>query len=368
MAKKQKTSALADVLFPATKDQQDFAESILTIPPEQRKLHTETYDFTVETLVEKIDDGSVFIPNFQRRYVWADPQASRLIESLIIQCPVPVIYLNQEQDERLSVIDGNQRLTSISRYLKNEFVLKGLTAYPELEGNRFHELDPRFQRHILNRTLRCIVILKDTHPQVKFDVFERLNTGATKLTPQELRHGLYYGDLIKQASASVASSELLSMLDIKVDKRMKAEELVLRFWALDDGLGEYRKPLATFINSFADRNRAISKARKEALSHSFQLALDTVKTLFGDLSFRVFDKNLKIESSFNAALYDALMVGLSKALKAKGVKSLAMHRAQESLASLIVDDEKFRRSISIATSDEAQVRYRVNTIASAFGK
>ena len=168
-----KNKALADILFPEALEQQGFADGILSVPPEQRKLHTDTYDFTVDTMAEKVADGSIFVPDFQRRYVWNDAQASRLIESLIIQCPIPVIYLNQEADERLSVIDGNQRLTSVSRFLSNQFPLKGLTAYPELEGCRAHELDPRIQRHVRNRTLRCIVILKDTHPQVKFDVFER---------------------------------------------------------------------------------------------------------------------------------------------------------------------------------------------------
>src|SRR6476620_1619484 len=99
MATQTSTKALADLLFPAVEEQQAFAEGILSIPPEQRKLHTETYDFTVDTMVEKIDDGSIFVPDFQRRYVWSEGQASRLIESLIIQCPIPVIYLNQEADE-----------------------------------------------------------------------------------------------------------------------------------------------------------------------------------------------------------------------------------------------------------------------------
>lgn len=133
MTTRQTGEQLADILFPEAKEQQDFADGILSIPPEQRKLHTETYDFTVDTIVEKLIDDSIFIPHFQRRYVWTEPQASRLIESLIIQCPIPVIYLNQENDESLSVIDGNQRLTSIRKYMENQFPLKGLTAYPELE-------------------------------------------------------------------------------------------------------------------------------------------------------------------------------------------------------------------------------------------
>lgn len=368
MVAKKPTESLADILFPEAREQQEFADGILSIPPEQRKLHTETYDFTVQTIAEKLADESMFIPHFQRRYVWSEAQASRLIESLIIQCPVPVIYLNQEGDEKLSVIDGNQRLTSIQRYLDNQFSLKGLTAYPELEGSRFFELDPRFQRHIQNRTLRCIVILKDTHPQVKFDVFERLNTGATKLTPQELRHGLYFGDLMSLATAVVKDADLLSILDIKIDKRMKAEELVLRFWALNDGFQNYRKPLATFINDFADKNRHFSVDKKAAFQSVYLKTLDGVKTLLGNLTFRIFDRSLKIESTFNAALYDALMIGIAQLQNEGKLRKMGLRPAQQALAGLIEDDVQFRRSISIATSDESQVKYRVAAIKKLYSE
>jgi len=368
MVTKSPKQSLADILFPEARSQQDFADGILSVPPEQRKLHTETYDFTVETVVEKLLDESIFIPHFQRRYVWTDPQASRLIESLIIQCPVPVIYLNQESNEKLSVIDGNQRLTSIKRFLLNEFPLKGLTAYPELEGSRFFELDPRFQRHIQNRTLRCIVILKDTHPQVKFDVFERLNTGATKLTPQELRHGLYFGDLMSLSSEVVKENELLALLDIKQDKRMKAEELVLRFWALNEDFDSYRKPLSIFINDFAEKNRSLTPQFKDHYRAAFSEALTGVTNLLGPLSFRIFDRNLHVESSFNSALYDSLMIGISKLLREKQLKKISVKDAQQALASLIEEDEQFRKAISIATSDETQVRYRVNAIVKTFKK
>lgn len=362
MATKTSSKALADVLFPEAEDQQAFAEGILSIPPEQRKLHTETYDFTVDTMVEKIQDGSVFVPDFQRRYVWSDGQASRLIESLIIQCPIPVVYLNQESDERLSVIDGNQRLTSIKRFMANEFALKALTAYPELVGSRMHQLDSRIQRHIKNRTLRCIVILKDTHPQVKFDVFERLNTGAVKLTPQELRHGLYFGDLMHLATEASKSADFTSHLEIKNDKRMKAEELVLRFWALSEDLGNYRKPLAGFINSFADANRSLAEDRKAELLASFKDTLGTVISIFGDLSFKIFGSSNQVESTFNAALYDAEMLAVHALRKSGKLKKITQRQATQALAALFSEGEAFRRSISIATSDESQMRTRVNAI------
>ena len=90
-------------------------------------------------------------------------QWHHFVIDLIIQCPIPVVFLSQNSDESLSVIDGNQRLTSINLYLHVDFALKGLSAYPELEGFKFSDLDPRFKRHSKNRTIRCIVILKDTH-------------------------------------------------------------------------------------------------------------------------------------------------------------------------------------------------------------
>src|SRR6476469_4511420 len=139
--------ALADLLFPV---EEEFEEAILSIPPEKRILRTEQYDFSVATLVAMMEKHEVAIPEFQRRYVWSDRQASRLIESLIIQCPVPVIYLNQEKDETFSVIDGNQRLNSLKKFIDDAFTLVGLTSYPELTGLKYSQLDIRFQRHISN--------------------------------------------------------------------------------------------------------------------------------------------------------------------------------------------------------------------------
>ena len=222
----QDQESLADALFPQ-EEIEEFEEAILNIPPEKRILRTEQYDFSVASLISMMEKGDVVIPDFQRHYVWTDRQASRLVESLIIQCPIPVIYLNQEKNETFSVIDGNQRLRSLRRFVDDEFPLAGLTSYPELTGFTYSMLDVRFQRHISNRVLRCIAILKETHPQVKFDVFERLNSGAVALTRQELRHGLFYGPLLKRARVVASSSKLESYLGSRKDKRMKAEELVV---------------------------------------------------------------------------------------------------------------------------------------------
>jgi hypothetical protein len=309
-----------------------------------------------------MEKGDVQIPEFQRRYVWSERQASRLIESLIIQCPIPVIYLNQDKDEKFSVIDGNQRLNSIKLFLEDKLPLSGLTSYPELTGYRFSDLDKRFQRHISNRVLRCTVILKETHPQVKFDVFERLNSGAVALTRQELRHGLYFGSLLKRASLVAASLQIENHLGSRTDKRMKAEELVIRYWALAEGLEDYEKPLSTFISNFADLNRNLSKAKLDELEEDIRAVHGNVIDLFGSYAF-VFSKGGGSEGRFNAAVYDAQMLAVKKlSLKRLGELGKKKITLRGQYKNLLLNED-FSKHVTLATSDKASLLGRVAAIA-----
>lgn len=352
--------SLADILFP-TLSEEELNESILSIPPEQRRLQTETLDFSISTILDSLEKGHIFIPEFQRRYVWSTTQASRLIESLIIQCPIPVIYLNQEKDEKLSVIDGNQRIISLQRFIKNQFLLKGLTTYPELEGLRFFELDSRFQRHILNRTLRCIVITKDTHPQIKFDVFERLNSGAVRLTPQELRHGIYNGSFMKLIAELGKNKTWKSLINPGAEKRMKTEELIIRFFSFHFYMNNYKQPLAGFLNEFAELNREISEIKKSELTELFDNSVDNLVNLYGDLAFKVFDKDFKPINNFNAALFDAEMLSLSHLKKEIKITEKQKATFLKNLADLFYDDE-FIKTISKSTSNKNQIKSRIKIL------
>jgi Protein of unknown function DUF262 len=366
---KTKDTSLADKLFPLT--QEPYGDSILSVPPEQRRLHTETYDFSISTIYEKLSiSKSIFIPEFQRRYVWTKAQASRLIESLIIQCPIPVIYLSQERDERLSVIDGNQRLQSIRKFLNNEFELVGLTAYPELDGLGFEELDPRFQRHIHNRTLRCIVIMKDTHPQVKFDVFERLNTGAVELAAQELRHGLYHGTFVEWIGRTAKDQEWRNLVRAGNNKRMKAEEFLVRFLAFHNKLEEYEKPLANFLNVFTEQHREAPANVLDGFGTLFERTTKLIEVLFGELAFTIFDSrhDFKILSPFNAALFDAEMIAISKSnLRPQQIRDSKRKAFLAELGEMFYD-QAFEQAIARATSDPDRVKTRINKMQQLVAK
>ena len=352
---KNKSKNLADQLFPEVIE---LNNEILNIPPEQRKLNTETYDFSVSTINDYVNDSHIVIPKFQRGYVWNRSQASRLIESLIIQCPIPVIFLSQNSDETLAVIDGNQRLNSVNLFLEEEFALQGLTAYPELDGFKFSELDPRFQRHIKNRTIRCIVILKDTHPQIKFDVFERLNTGSVKLNAQELRHGVHHGPLMELIDLIGKDKTWKLVNGYKNDKRMRSEELILRFLALADDWRNYQKPMSGFLSNFSDKNQKSKKRKLEEYKLNFTNSIRIAHKIYGHLAFRSYDATLK-SPKFNAALFDAQMISFHELdLSEEQIATLIQKDIIIKTAQLIEKDE-FTKLISQATTDKNSVQSRI---------
>ncbi len=241
------------------KDRESDAPDPDEVPIRERKVVTQPYDLAIDSLIDQIRAGTIFLrplserPDFQRRYVWTDILASRLIESIFLNVPIPPCYLSQNEEFELDVIDGQQRLFSIYRFIDNQFPLKGLEVLTELNGKRFHAIPNKLQRRLKTHTLRCMLVTNESHPEVKFDVFERLNTNTVPLNSQELRNCIYRGalnDLLKEA---VNNKDWLSILGKKTpDKRMRDEELVLRFFAFQlSGLESYRTPLKHWLNAVA---------------------------------------------------------------------------------------------------------------------
>jgi hypothetical protein len=239
------------------------------IPVRDRRVATQPYDLAVQSLVEQIRGNTIFLrplserPSFQRRYVWTNILASKLIESILLNVPIPPCYLSQNEDYELDVIDGQQRLFSIYRFLDNQFPLTGLEVLVELNGLRFHEITSKLQRQLKTHTLRCVLITNESHPEIKFDVFERLNTNTVPLNAQELRNCIYRGSLNSLLKDAVDNAQWLQILGKKqADKRMRDEELVLRFFAFQlAGLATYRTPLKHWLNGIAKSGMKYSEEK-----------------------------------------------------------------------------------------------------------
>ncbi len=184
--------------------------------------------------MDQIRNNAVYAPDLQRGgNLWDDARQSRLIESLMLRIPLPLFYVAADKDENWSVVDGLQRITALRRFIMDEsFQLQGLEFLVSLNGHKFSSLPSKFKNRINNTQLQFAVVGVNTPSEMQRNIFRRLNTGGLPLTPQEIRHALYYGSsakLLKELAES--ESFVIATTDSVDDSRMAARELVLRFIA-----------------------------------------------------------------------------------------------------------------------------------------
>lgn len=257
-------------------------------PIQSGRLYTQPYDLVVTSLKSQIDDETIQVrqisekPEFQRWYVWDDRMASRLIESILLNIPIPPCYLAQDSEYKLDVIDGQQRIYSIFRFLENQFRFRGLEVLSELNGKRFFELDPTLRRKIETYTLRCVVVTNDSDPQIRFEVFERLNSNTVPLNAQELRNSLSRGSLMRLLGALAQNRLWLNILNRKTpDRRMTGEELILRFFAFHiGGIENYQTPQKEWLNQTATMGKNYSADRIAELESTWLSTIDNCLTVF----------------------------------------------------------------------------------------
>jgi len=333
-------------------------------PPSDRVIHTQGYDLSINTLQEQWDDGTLVIPDFQREYVWDNPKASRLIESLLLNIPIPVLYFAETDQAQYEIVDGHQRVFSVVRYLNNQFALSGLHISNEFKGKRFHQLPEREQRFLRTRSMRAIVIAADSSPTMKFEVFERLNTGGLALNAQEIRNAIYGGtfnNLLKELETHKVFRGALGLS--RVRKRMVDRELVLRFLAMHDELATYRTPLVRFLNDYMREHRSAGSAWISRRRDLLIATASTAAAVYPNGAFRVTNLNGDpTEKSVNRALYDAQMLVFASISTPAAADAAPEVRRQ--IGKLFLDDD-FQNTIRRATGDKTRLRDRVLALIAA---
>lgn len=334
-------------------------------PPAERRLVTQPIDISVHTLSAQWKDKVLLLPDIQREYVWDDKKASKLIESLILNIPIPIIYFAETSDAKYEIFDGHQRVRSIARFLNNEFALSGLSVLSEYNKMKFFNLPEREQRFLLMRTIRAVIILIDSHPNMKFEIYERLNTGSIMLNAQELRNSIYRGrlnDLLHQLAKDRMFRTLIGTSHPR--RRMADEELILRFFAMHAKLPAYRPPLKRFLNEFMNSNRDPSEEQLEALRELFHRTVRLVGDGLGSHAFRILNADGSIaERSVNRALYEAEMLAFSW-ISPDGEHTLSTKLTKE--VARLFGNETFVDSIRRATGDRARTFTRVREMVAAF--
>ncbi len=334
--------------------------------PQQRMLVSEPKDYAIGDLYTRYEDGRLNVhPEFQRYYVFDAARASRLVESVLMGVPIPVVYLAEENDYSHSVIDGQQRLTALFRFLHGDIILRGLKVFDELNGQRFSGLQPDLQRRFREGSLRCIIVKRESDPDIRFEIFERLNTGSVNLNPQELRNCIYrgpYNDLLNKLAGDSDFQKLFGRKG--PDKRMRDREEILRFFALCHNQSTYKPPMKGFLNREMRRYRSVDQATASELTQLFAKSVKLTLTVFGGYAFRRFYPGTADDHSgrwepqrLNMALYDAVMVGFTHYEMQQVVPRADAIR--DGLIELMVEDAEFVDSINLGTSEKARLSTRI---------
>ena len=346
-------------------------EEIL-IPHKGARISTASGDPEIESLYNKQKRGKLILqPDFQRQYVWDSIKASKLIESALLSIPLPIIYLSEEKDGKEYVIDGQQRLTSFFSFIDGvfpdgkTFKLNGLNVFAELNGSKFSELSSELQDKVRYYQIRTITFQKDSSEDLKFEIFERLNTGSVQLNDQELRNCLYRGNFNVALKEMAADADFMYVCGLKSpDKRMKDKELVLRFCAFHHKTYlNYKAPIRNFLNLEAQEKRNISEKELSELKAAFKNSCQILRSLFGTNAFKRFYKGKEGQPNgfwepkkFNTSLYDILMYSFAREDKNKVFQNL--DSIKEALISLMTDDQDFVDSIELSTSSVQAVTTR----------
>lgn len=232
-------------------------------------------DWTITALREKWDAGLLDLqPHFQREYVWRlKPELpSRLIESILLEIPIPPLYFGRLDGGKLEVIDGQQRLTTLIEFITNKFAIQRLTRMPSLNGYTFRELSKEYQEKIKDTPIRTVQINAGNNPDLRYEIFERLNRGSMGLNEQELRNCVFRGKFNVLLAELEGDSKWRNVKGGDApEPRFKEREMILRFLALANRGGFYKGGLKRFLNDYmakyAPRERIRPQLRK-ALQHS----------------------------------------------------------------------------------------------------
>lgn len=249
----------------------------------QKKVDYDIKEYPIEVLVSKYktkledDDNELFIPSYQREFVWKKDRQSKFIESILMGLPIPYIFAAITEDGRIEIVDGSQRIRTLTLFLDNNLRLSSLDFLDHCNDMCYEDFSRARQRKFNNTSMRMIVLSEKSDDDAKFLLFERINTGSDTLNPMETRRGLHSGGFVNfltKCANLPLFNELTRFTEISI-KRKEREELILRFFAFSEEYDSYKGNLESFLTKYT-KSKSLNFHRKIMFS-SFLNMLKFVK-------------------------------------------------------------------------------------------
>ena len=295
------------------------------IEAETKPVSFDMKEFTVEYYVNKYtdgvenDDNELYVPDYQREFVWDDTHQSRFIESLILGLPIPFIFAAEiKSTGRLEIVDGSQRIRTMAAYLSDSLVLTNLKKLTNLNNTKYGQLPSSLKRMIKNTTIRMIVLSTKATQDVRTEMFDRINTSSVPLLPMEKRRGIYKGkftDFICTL-ANLDEFKVLCPLNKYFKNRREEEELVLRFFAFKDAYPMYRKVEDKGVANYLDyylksKNDSVNDEELKQKKEVFLQMVSFIKDVYPHQGFAKAKNTVGISKPY----FEALSLGVSLALE-----------------------------------------------------
>ena len=291
-----------------TDEQRNRAEE--EIRAKQHEVRYDLRDFTIDYIVERFREGLFYIPDYQREFVWKEPNKCRFIESVILGLPIPMMFVADMDDGRLEIVDGAQRIQTLEQFVNDDLRISGLKRLPSLNGFRYSDLPPAQMRKLGTKALRIVVLEDSTTPDLRQEIFDRVNTSGLPARASEVRRGALTGPFMKFVR-QLAREELFTKLcpiTKQARDRREDEELVLRFFAYSDRYKAFRHDVDKFLDDFAREHR--NEFERERMKAEFTATLEFVSKHFP----HGFAKGASSKSTPRVR-FEAIAVGVNLALR-----------------------------------------------------
>lgn len=348
-------------------------------------------NFTVQSIQKKYIYEEIDLnPDFQRSKIWTQKQKSLLIESILINIPIPAFYIDARISGKWNVIDGLQRLSTIMDFTEDEFKL-GKTEYLSLEGKTFSTLERKYQRRIEDYELSFNLVRPGTPVEIAFNIFTRINTLGTPLSAQEIRHAMNMGTattfLIDLSQTPEFIQAITEENHMSLSKRMNDKALILRYFSFamlgykkqfeDDENGYSKNDMNVFLINGMKALNLLNyddhKDKLDALKIEFTESMKKAYTVFGDKCFRkFFEVNEKKKSPINMPLFETITYAIS----AYSFEEVKQHKEEIFNQFLILFNErdtdeniengKFLDWITTATNNPDNVKKRFEKVQEVF--
>lgn len=344
---------------------------VITKPFNPNEIDVDISTVNLGSLIEQLENDEIDLqPDFQRAAdVWDNVKKSRLIESILLGLPLPSFYFSEDPvSQKLSIIDGLQRICAIRDFVLKEdepLKLEGLQFLKNFEGLTFSQLARPEVKRIKSLKITMNTLRKGTPLDVKYIIFQRVNTAGEPLTPQEMRHAL------NQGPAAIFIKELANMESFKKatnysvkSKRMQDRDFVNRFVAFFIGYHDYMGDLDMFLNDKMGELNKMTPAQRNDIRVSFDKAMECCYEIFKKDTFRKRYKITDKRKPISKSVYDTLSVNI--AWLSDEEQHLLLKNAEDFKAGMIrlFNDEKFNFSISTGTGQKYNVEQRFTMVKS----